>query len=108
MDLTVHYIKTFVCLVSAPKRHTAHKTMKAFYCFKHGQALYRVYRPPPDQRRAFGGLLNVNLMTVDFTDFRETDCHFLFIHHLSGFRLIIGCWLIYQFSAWQCYIAKYP
>jgi hypothetical protein len=105
MDIFIRNIKTFVCL--APKKHTAHKTMKA-PCFKHGQALYRVYRPPPDQCRAFGGLLNVPLMAVDFTNYRETDCRFLFIRYSSGCRFYFGCLLIYPLSAWQCYIAKYP
>ena len=89
MDYTIHNIKTFVCL--APKKHTAHKTMRAS-CVKHEQALYRVYKPP-DQRRTLGGLLNVPLMAVDFTNYRKLDRHFIFIRRLS---------------AWQCYIAKYP
>ena len=103
MDYTVHNIKTFVCL--APKKHTAHKTMRA-QCVKHEKALCRVYKPPPDQRRALGGLLNVVFMAVDFTNYRETDRHFLFTRCHSGYHFY-GCRLIYL-STWQCYIAKYP
>ena len=105
MGIFIHNIKTFVCL--APKKHTAHKTMRV-PCFKRGQALYRVYKPPPDLCRTLGGLLNVPLMAVDFTNFRKADRLFIFIRCLSGNRFIYGCWLTYLLSAWQCYIAKYP
>jgi len=88
MDINVHNIKTFVSLAHAPERHTAHKTMRAQYV-------------------ALGGLLNVPLMAVDFTNYREADRLFALIHYLSDCRINHGCRLIY-FSAWQCYIAKYP
>ena len=88
MDIHVHNIKTFVGLVYAPKRHTAHKTMRA-------------------QCVALGGLLNVPLMAVDFTNYREIDCFFYLIRYHSGCRLNFDGWLIYL-TAWQCYIAKYP
>ena len=99
----IHNIKTFVCL--APKKHTAHKTMRV-PCVKHGQALWRAYKPPPEQR-TLGGLLNGFPMAVDFTYYRETDRLFLFICYLSDNRFNYGSWLIYL-TAWQCYIAKYP
>ena len=104
MDIFIRNIKTFVCL--APKKHTAHKTMRV-PCFIHGQALFRVYKPPPDICRTFGGLLNVNFMAVDFAGYRKNDRLFLFMRCLSGNRYEYGCWLTY-ISAWQCYIAKYP
>ena len=91
MDINVHNIKTFVSLAHAPERHTAHKTMRAQYV-------------------ALGGLLNVPLMAVDFTNYRETGCLFLFISYRSGYRLDYSFFdsrLIYL-STWQCYIAKYP
>jgi hypothetical protein len=93
MDYFIYNIKTFVCLVTAPKRHTAHKTMR-IPCVKRGQALHLTGKPPPMQSLILGGLLNVHLMAVDFTKHSKIDRHFLFITtHLS---------------AWQCYIAKYP
>ena len=106
MDFYVHNIKTFVSLVSAPKKHTAHKTMRA-PCVEHGQALRRVYKLLPEQCFVLGGLLNVSLMAVDFANYRETNRFFAFIRYLSGCRFYFGCWLIYL-STWQCYIAKYP
>ena len=103
MDIFVHSIKTFVCL--APKKHTATKTKRALR-IKRGQALYRI-KAPPDKRRTLCGLLNANLMAVDFTSFRETVRLFLLMRYPSGCRFDSGCRLIFL-SAWQCYIAKYP
>jgi hypothetical protein len=92
MDYYIHNIKTFVCLETPLKRHTAHKTMRV-PCVKRGQALYWADKPPPVQSLTFGGLLNVHLMAVDFAKHSEIDRHFLFVSRLS---------------VWQCYIAKYP
>ena len=100
----VHNIKTFVSLTYAPKRHTAHKTMRV-PCVKHGKALYRAYKPP-GKCLTLGGLLNVFPMAVDFTNYREIDCRFYLIRY-QGCRFSYGGWLIYL-TAWQCYIAKYP
>jgi len=85
MDFIVHDIKAFGCLASAPKRHTIHKTMRTPR-LKRGQALIKC--------PVLCGLLNVNLMAVDFANYRRTGRRFLFIS-LTLF-------------AWQCYIAKYP
>ena len=105
MDFLIQNIKAFVCLAFAPEKHTAHKTMRV-PCLEHGMVLYRAYTPP-DICRTLGGLLNVPLMAVDFTNYRESDCLFAFIRYLSDCRSC-GCRLIYILSAWQCYIAKYP
>ena len=117
MDISIHSIKTFVCL--APKKHTATKTMRAPRV-KRGQAFYRAKAPPrlhgragreasgqPDKHHVLCGLLNVKLMAVDFTNYREIDRLFLLMRYLSGCCFDYGCRLIYL-SAWQCYIAKYP
>jgi len=104
MDITVLNIKTFCCLFSAPDRHTVHKTKRA-PCFPHGQAL-RWAKPPPE-KRALCGLLNVSLMAVDFTNYRETDRYFLCICGCHRDYSLYGGFLI-NHSAWQCYIAKYP
>ena len=68
MDISIHNIKTFVCL--APQKHTATKTMRVPRV-KRGQVLYRG-KAPPYKRRTLCGLLNANLMAVDFTSYRET------------------------------------
>ena len=90
MDVYIHNIKTFRCLVTALVQHTKHKTKRA--------AL-----------PALGGLLDV-LMVVEFTHCRKADHLFLFQRSFSdcciGF-LLYGCQLA-QLSAWECYIAKYP
>jgi hypothetical protein len=103
MDISVHSIKAFVSL--APKKHTATKTMRAPRA-KRGQALYRV-KAPPDKRRTLCGLLNANLMAVDFTSYRETGRLFLLMRYLSVCCFHYG-WRLIHLSAWQCYIAKYP
>ena len=100
MDYTIHNIKTFVCL--APKKHTAHKTMRAL-CFKHNKAFYRVYKSPPDKCSALCGLLNVNLMAVDFTNYRKADRRFSFYGWIQNSQTAI-----FLLTAWQGYIAKYP
>jgi len=111
MDNKIHNIKMSVWLVSSPDRHTVHKTMRA-PCCQHGQALKRVYKPPPNQRPALCGLLNENLMAVDFTNYRKTDCLFLFFTHYPDHRFALRDVFYqiayYPLSAWQCYIAKYP
>ena len=111
MDFHIHNIKTFVCLVFAPDRHTIHKTMRE-PCRKHGQVLRWVNRLKAPQSHSLGGLLNEYLMAVDFTNYRETDRLFLFICHRSDCRKdcsYCGDRLIYHhLTAWQCYIAKYP
>ena len=117
MDISVHSIKAFVCL--APKKHTATKTKRALR-IKRGQALYRVKALPrlhgragreasdqPDKRRALCGLLNANLMAVDFANYRETERLFLLMRYLSVCCFHYG-WRLIHLSAWQCYIAKYP
>lgn len=96
MDVSVHNIKTFVCLVSAPKKHTKHKTMRAPR-HKCGQASRRADKPPPAQRFVLGGLLNEFHMAVDHASFRKIGRFFLFLGYLS-------C----RLSVWECYIAKYP
>ena len=96
MDASVHNIKTFVCLVSAPKKHTKHKTMRAPRCNR-GQASRRADKPPPAQRFALGGLLNEFLMAVDLASSRKTGRFFLSLGYLP-------C----RLSVWECYIAKYP
>jgi len=100
MDHIIHNIKTFRCLVFAIKRHTKHKTMRAPRV-KRGQALYRTGKSPPARFLALCGLLNENLMAVDFTKCRKSDRLFSFPRGSPDYSLI---WL----SAWQCYIAKYP
>ena len=94
MDFTIHDIKTFVCLRSAPKKHTKHKTMRT-PCPRHGQALRRLHKPLPGKCPVLCGLLNVSLMAVDFANYRKTGRRFLFIADSL-------------LSDWQCYIAKYP
>jgi hypothetical protein len=94
MDTYIQNIKMSTGLISSPEKHTEHKTIRA-PCVRHGQKLYRAYNPPPDQHPALCGLLNIYLMAVDFTNYRETDRLFLFI-------------TIYLLSVWQCYIVKYP
>jgi hypothetical protein len=106
MDITIHNIKTFVCLVSAPEQHTKHKTMRAPR-IKRGQALYRTDKPPPGCP-ALGGLLNEYLMAVDFTHSREIDRRFLFICSHSRFAFFYADYRLIWLTAWQCYIAKYP
>ena len=96
MDVSVHNIKTFVCLASAPKKHTEHKTMRAPR-YKRRQTSRRADKLPPEQRFALGGLLNEYLMAVDLTSFRKTGRFFLFLGYLP-------C----RLSVWECYIAKYP
>ena len=90
MDVYIHNIKAFRCLVTALVQHTKHKTMRV--------AIF-----------ALGGLLDV-LMVVDFTHCRKADHLFLFHCSFSGccigYRLY-DCQLA-QLSAWECYIAKYP
>jgi len=111
MDNKIHNIKMSVWLVSSPDRHTVHKTMRA-PCCRHEQALKRVYKPPPEQRPALCGLLNGNLMAVDFTNYRKTGRLFLFFtnfHDCRFVRLDVDRQIAYYpLSTWQCYIAKYP
>lgn len=95
MDDSVHDIKTFVSFASVPVRHTAHKTMRV-PCANRGQALHRVYKPPPIQCPALGGLLNKYLIAVDIASNREIDL-FLSIDHKRD-----------HLTVWHCYIAKYP
>ena len=96
MDVSVHNIKTFVSLVSAPEKHTKHKTMRAPR-YKSGQASCRADKPPLAQRFALGGLLNEFLMAVDLTSSRKIDRPLLFLDCLP-------C----RLSVWECYVAKYP
>ena len=109
MDILIHNIEKLRRLVTALEQHTKHKTMRV-PCEKHGQALYRVFKPPPIQRPTLCGLLNENLMAVDFTKYRRTDRHFLFQRSHSGCCIgynFFGC-RIADRSAWECYVAKYP
>lgn len=94
MDVSVHNIKTFASLVSAPKKHTKHKTMRAPR-HKRGQASRRADKPPPTQCFALGGLLNEPLMAVDLASSRKIG------------RFFLG-YLPCRLSAWECYVAKYP
>ena len=109
MDIKVHNIETFAGLVSAPKRHTKHKTTRA-PCVKRCKGSYRADKPPPKLCPALCGLLDDYLMAVDFTNCRETDRLFSFSYDLSVCRFngsADDCRVIWL-SAWQCCIAKYP
>jgi len=94
MDTYIRNIKSFICTDSTP--HTAHKTMEA-PCTKHGQALYRADKPPPDQCNASCGLLNVYLIAVEFA----RNCKIGRLYQFIGITTS-------NLSIWQCYIAKYP
>lgn len=103
MDYKIHNIKASVWLVSSPDRHTVHKTMRAPRC-RRGRAPDRVYKPPPDKRCALCGLLNVNLMAVDFTNYRETGRLFVSTSRCRFSTVPSGSLL----SEWHCFIARYP
>jgi len=109
MDIKVHNIETFAGLVSAPKRHTKHKTTRAPR-IKHGREARRAANPPPTRSYALCGLLDDYLIAVDFTNCRETDRLFSFSCDLSVCRFSSSaddCRVIWL-SVWQCCIAKYP
>ena len=96
MDVSVHNIKAFAWIVSAPTKHTKHKTMRAPR-YKRGQAPRRADKPPPTQRYALGGLLNEFLMAVDLAISRKAGRLFLSLDCLP-------C----RIAGWECYVAKYP
>jgi len=88
MDDSVHNIKTFGCLVAAPKGHTEHKTRRAPRepRKRGGQAPGRDGKPPPGRCTALCGLLNDRLVAADFANYREIGRLFLFLRHFVGCR----------------------
>lgn len=88
MDVLIHSIKTSRCIGFTPNRHTVHKTRRASRepCERGGQASGRDGKPPPGRRPALCGLLDENLMAVDFAIIRRIDRLFLFLGYFVGCR----------------------
>lgn len=109
MDLFIHNIKTFECLVFTPHGHTEHKTQRALRQ-RRGKASGQDGKPPPAQCKTHCGLLDDGLMAVDFTNYRRVGRHLAFINYFIAFcslhRNMGGASLL--LLQWQCFIAKYP